>query len=60
MKDSSERGRALIIAAKILDRLHPDDDLAVLARALKRAQEERDSLAFELKRLRAGTLGRVE
>lgn len=42
----SERGRALIIAAAVLDRPNadPDDDLAVLARQLTRAQEEIDSL----------------
>ena len=50
----SERGRALILAAGILDRPHadPDDDLAVLARQLTRAQEEIDSLQRELKYVR--------
>lgn len=40
----SERGRALILAAAVLERPNadPDDDLAVLARQLTRAQEEID------------------
>lgn len=42
----SERGQALILAAAILDRPNadPDDDLAVLARHLTRAQETIDAL----------------
>lgn len=42
----SERGRALILAAAVLDRPNadPDDDIAILARQLGRAQEEIDSL----------------
>lgn len=50
----SERGRALILAAAILDRPHadPDDDLAVLARQLTRAQEEIDGLKRKVKHLR--------
>lgn len=42
----SERGRALILAAAVLDRpsADPDDDLAILARQLTRAQEEIDKL----------------
>jgi hypothetical protein len=38
----SERGRALIIAAAVLDRSNadPDDDIAVLARQLIVANEE--------------------
>lgn len=50
----SERGRALILAAAILDRPggDPDDDLAVLARQLTRAQEEIDNLTRECKRIR--------
>jgi hypothetical protein len=48
----SERGRALILAAAVLDRPNadPDDDMAVLARQLIRAQEEIESLC----RLRDG------
>jgi hypothetical protein len=50
----SERGRALILAAAILDRpdADPDDDVAVLARQLTRAQEEIDNLQRELKYVR--------
>ena len=50
----SERGRALILAAAILDRPSgdPDDDLAVLARQLNRAQEEIDNQTRELKHVR--------
>ena len=43
----SERGRAMIIAAAVLDRsssADPDDDLAVLARQLNRANEEVERL----------------
>lgn len=42
----SERGRALIIAAAVLDRPNadPDDDIAVLARQLMRAQEELEAM----------------
>lgn len=38
----SERGRALILAAAVLDRPNadPDDDIAVLARQFNRAHEE--------------------
>lgn len=44
MNQISERGRALILAAAVLDRPNadPDDDIAVLARQLTRAQEEID------------------
>lgn len=57
MKNSyliSERGRALIIAAAILDRPNadPDDDIAVIARQLNRAQEEIDVLERKYKHLR--------
>lgn len=50
----SERGRALILAAAILDRPSgdPDNDLAVLARQLTRAQEEIDEWARKYKHLR--------
>lgn len=50
----SERGRALILAAAILDRPNadPDDDLAILARQLTRAQEEIDKLNGKVKHLR--------
>lgn len=50
----SERGRALILAAAILDRPNadPDDDIAVLARQLTRAVEEIDKLKAELKHVR--------
>lgn len=43
---SAERQRALELAERILDRPNadPDDDLAVLARQLIRAQEEINSL----------------
>ncbi len=45
-----ERGRALILAAAVLDRHFgdPDDDLAVLARQLTRAQEQIDELTRKL------------
>ena len=50
----SERGRALILAAAALDRPNadPDDDIAVLARQLTRAQEEIYDLQRAVKRLR--------
>lgn len=42
----SERGRALILAAAVLDRPNadPDDDLAILARWLSRCAYENDRL----------------
>lgn len=50
----SERGRALIIAADVLDRSDgdPDGDIAILARQLQRAQEEIEILMGDVKRLR--------
>jgi hypothetical protein len=50
----SERGRALILAAAILDRPNtdPDSDLVIMARQLTRAQEEIDSLEQKYKHLR--------
>lgn len=45
---SSERSRALIIAAKVLERPHEgrDEDIVVLARQLLRSQDELDCLMF--------------
>ena len=42
----SERGQALILAAAVLDRPNadPDDDIAILARQLGRAQEEAEKM----------------
>ena len=53
-KQISERGQALIIAAAVLDRPNadPDDDIAILARQLTRAQEEIDEWAHKHKHLR--------
>lgn len=50
----SERGRALILASAVLDRPNadPDDDIAVLARQLTRAQEEVEQLMRDVNRLR--------
>lgn len=44
MNQIGERGRALIMAAAVLDRpnVDPDDDLTILARQLTRAQEALD------------------
>jgi hypothetical protein len=52
----SERGRALIIAAAVLDRhdLDPDDDIVVLARQLTRAQEALEQLKRGLLNSEAG------
>jgi hypothetical protein len=46
MQRQSERDRALVLAGSILDRPNgdPDDDIAVLARQLTRAQEEIEHL----------------
>jgi len=46
----SERRRALILAASLLDNpdLDPDADIVVLARQLTRAQEEIEALVAEL------------
>lgn len=51
----SERGRALIIAAAIMELPgadDPKDDIGNIARQLLLAQEEIDTLTSEIKRLR--------
>lgn len=47
-----EHGRALILAATVLDRVNadPDDDLAVLARQLVRTSEANDLMRRELRK----------
>lgn len=50
----SERGRALILAAAVLDRPNadPDDDMAVLARQLNRAHEAAETMRAALLEIR--------
>lgn len=47
----SERGRALIVAAAVLDRPNadPDDDMAILARQLSRCAYENEQLKAAVK-----------